>query len=60
MHTIDVQSHARRMLEAQGPRAIADAAQKAKALEAQGDAEQAETWRRIEAALHLMHGPRAS
>lgn len=60
MQAVDIQSHARRMLEAQGPRAIAEAAQKAKTLEAQGAGREANTWRRIEAALRLMQGPRES
>ena len=51
MQAVEIQSHARRMLEAQGPRAIAEAAQKARALEAQGAGREADTWRRIEAAL---------
>lgn len=60
MQAVDIQSHARCMLEAQGPRAIAEAAQKAKTLEAQGAGREAHTWRRIEAALRLMQGPRES
>jgi hypothetical protein len=60
VQTIDVQDYARQLLDAQGFRAIARAAQKASALEAQGDAEQAQTWRRIEAALIEMRGPHES
>ena len=40
--------------------AIVEAAQKARAFEEQGDKEQAQTWRRIEAALMQMRGPHAS
>ena len=36
----------------------AEAAQKAIVFEAAGDKEQAQTWRRVEAALLLMRGPR--
>jgi hypothetical protein len=60
VQTIDVQDYARQLLDAQGFRAIAQAAQKASAFEAQGDAEQAQTWRRIEAALIEMRGPHES
>jgi hypothetical protein len=58
MHTIEIQEYARQLLEAHGAKAIAEAAQKAAASEKRGDKEQAETWRRVEAALMLMHGPR--
>jgi hypothetical protein len=47
-------------LEAHGDKAVAEAAQKACALEKQGENEQAETWRHIEAALKLMRGPHES
>ena len=43
-----------------GELAIAHAAQKARDFEHQGDTKQAETWRRIEAALRQMQGPRVS
>jgi hypothetical protein len=57
MHATEIQDYARRLLEAHGTKAIAEAAQKACACEQQGDKEQAQTWRRIEAALLLMRGP---
>lgn len=60
MHAVEIQNHARKLMESQGPKAIAEAAQKALSFEAQGDKTQAETWRRIEAALKEMRGPRAS
>jgi hypothetical protein len=60
MHAVEIQDHARKLLEAAGPKAIAEAAQKARSLEEQGDKTQAETWRRIEAALREMQGPHAS
>jgi hypothetical protein len=41
-------------------KAVAAAAQKARACEQQGDSAQAETWRHVEAALQVMRGPRAS
>ena len=60
MQEAEVYDYARQLLEAQGYKAIAEAAQKASALEKQGDSEQAETWRHIEAALKLMRGPHES
>ncbi|HEY7244749.1 MAG TPA: hypothetical protein VH678_12820 [Xanthobacteraceae bacterium] len=60
MQAIDVQDYARRLLDAHGFKAIAEAAQKASAYEAQGEDQQAQMWRRIEAALIEMRGPRES
>jgi hypothetical protein len=60
MQTTEVHDYARQLLEAQGFKAIAEAAQKARAFEEQGDNEQAQTWRRIEAALMQMRGPHES
>jgi hypothetical protein len=57
MHATEIQDYARRLLEAHGTKAIAEAAQKARACEQQGDKEQAQNWRRIESALLLMRGP---
>lgn len=60
MQATEIQEHARKLREARGDKAAVEAAQKAKAFEEQGDAEQAKTWRRIEAALRQMQGPHAS
>jgi hypothetical protein len=60
MHATEIQDYARRLMEVHGTKALAEAAQKARAFEQNGDKEQAETWRRIEAALMLMRGPRES
>ncbi|MCK5549287.1 MAG: hypothetical protein KAI41_02015 [Hyphomicrobiaceae bacterium] len=60
MHTIEIQEHARKLLDAHGDKAVWEAAQKARRLEEAGNMEQAETWRRIEAALMQMRGPHAS
>jgi hypothetical protein len=46
-----------KLLEARGAQAIVEAAQKATKFEMQGQNEQAQTWRQIEAALKLMRGP---
>ncbi len=60
MHTIEIQEHARKLLDAHGDKAVLEAAEKARELEEAGDREQAENWRRIEAALMQMRGPHAS
>jgi hypothetical protein len=60
MQEIEVYDFARQLLEAHGDKAVAEAAQKACTLENQGEREQAETWRHIEAALKLMRGPHES
>lgn len=52
--------YARQLFEARGAKAIAEAAQKAAALEHKGEKEQATTWRRIEAVLKEMTGPHQS
>jgi hypothetical protein len=60
MHEVDIQDYARRLFEAQGEKAIAEAAQKARALEEKGEREEARTWRHIEDAIKLLRGPHAS
>ncbi|HEY8440243.1 MAG TPA: hypothetical protein VIK79_02215 [Xanthobacteraceae bacterium] len=60
MQPIDIQDYARQLFEAHGPKAIAEAAQKAATLEQKGEHEQAQTWRNIEQALLLMRGAKAS
>jgi hypothetical protein len=60
MLAMEIQEHARKLRDAHGDKAIAEAAQKAQALEQQGDRDAAQTWRRIEAALREMQGPHNS
>ena len=60
MQAIGIEEHARKLLAAHGNKAIAEAAQKAKTLEEHTELEEAKTWRRIEAALREMQGPRVS
>ncbi len=60
MNTIEIQEHARKLKDAHGDKAILEAAEKARELEEAGDREQAENWRRIEAAIMQMRGPHAS
>jgi len=56
----DLYDYARQLLAAHGDKAVAEAAQKARALEEQGKTEDAKTWRAIEAALKEMLGPHQS
>lgn len=58
MQITEIQEYARQLLEAHGAKATAEAAQKAVAFEKAGNKEQAQIWRRVEAALLLMRGPR--
>ena len=57
MEMTDIHRYARELKEAHGSKALAEAAQKAINFEKQGDNEQAQTWRRVEAALKEMQGP---
>jgi hypothetical protein len=59
MLAIEIEEHARKLMEAQGPKAIAEAALKARVFEEQGATEQAMTWRKIESAMIRIQGPRA-
>ena len=58
MQAVEIQSHARKMLEAHGSQAIVEATRKAKTCERDGDDSGASDWRRVESALRLMRGPR--
>lgn len=60
MQEIDIHDFARQLLEAHGDKAVAEAAQRACALEKEGKNEEAKTWRHIEAALKTMRGPHES
>jgi hypothetical protein len=60
MQEVDIPEYARKLLDAHGDKALAEAAQKARAHEEKGDAEEAKTWRHIEAAIKSMRGPHVS
>ena len=60
MREIQVHDYARQLLEAHGPKAVAEAAQNAIDLESKGELELARTWRHIEDAMKLMRGPHQS
>ena len=58
MNATDISAIAHHLLETQGARAIAEAAQKADSFSQAGDEEQAKTWQRVEALLREMRGAR--
>jgi hypothetical protein len=60
MGEMEIYDYARQLLEAHGEMAVVEAAQKARSFEENGQTEEAETWRGIEAALKLMQGPHVS
>jgi hypothetical protein len=60
MRETEIHDYARQLLEAHGPKAIAEAARNALDLESKGELELARTWRHIEDAMKLMRGPHQS
>ena len=58
MKESDIHVYAREFWKMHGTKAIAEAAHKAAAFETKNDREQADRWRRIEAILMQMRGPR--
>ena len=60
MKTTEIAEHARQLLEARGDSAEAEAASRAKELEAQGKTEDAANWRRVRAAIHELRAPHVS
>jgi len=60
MGELEINDYARQLLEAHGSRAVVEAAQKACSYEEKGQTEEAQTWRRIEAALKHMRGAHVS
>jgi hypothetical protein len=60
MNAVEIQTHARKLYEVHGAKALAEAAQMARQFEQRGDKRFAEDWRRIEKALQQLRGPSAS
>ncbi|MGD8810690.1 MAG: hypothetical protein PVG24_13860 [Gammaproteobacteria bacterium] len=56
MRESDVADYAKRLLAAHGGKAEAEAAAKAREFEEKNDTDQAETWRKIRAAISEMRG----
>jgi hypothetical protein len=57
MGETDLRDYARQLLRAHGDKAIAEAAGKAEALADRGENEEADTWRRVAAAMKSLRGP---
>jgi len=60
MNAVEIQAHARKLYEAHGTKALAEAAQTIRALEERGDKNLAQDWRRIQSALQQLRGPGVS
>ena len=60
MNMNEIHDYARRFMGTHGGKAAFEAAQKGVECEKQGDKDQAEDWRRIEAAIKEMRGPHSS
>ena len=60
MNAADISAVAHHLLETHGTKAIAQAAQKAVSFEKARDEKQAKFWRRVEAVLQEMRGPKES
>lgn len=56
----DIHDYAQQLLETHGDKAVAEAARMARTYEQQNQSDDAETWRRVEAALKLRQGPHVS
>jgi hypothetical protein len=56
MRETEIADYAKRLLDAHGGKAEAEAAAKVREFEHANDAEQAETWRKIRAAISEMRG----
>ena len=55
-----ISDYARELFAAHGAKAIAEAAEKVRRFEKQGNREQAEVWRQVEDRLKAMRGPHVS
>lgn len=60
MQEVEIADFARQLFQAHGPKAAAESAQKAAALEKEGKSDEAATWRRVEEAVKEMLGPHQS
>lgn len=60
MNTADVTAIAHHLMDTHGAKAMAEAARKAASFETAGDSEQGKFWRRVEATVSELRGPRES
>lgn len=60
MRALQTQEYAQQLVQVHGDKAVVVAAKKACSFEEKGNSEEGKTWRKIEAALKLMRGPKQS
>jgi hypothetical protein len=60
MNAVEIQAHARKLYEAHGTKALAEAAQMVRDLEQRGDKKLVDDWRRIQLVLQQIRGPSVS
>jgi hypothetical protein len=60
VNAVEIQTHARKLFEVHGTKALAEAAQMVRQYEERGEKNLAEDWRRIEKALQQLRGPNVS
>lgn len=60
MNAVEIQAHAQKLYDVLGPKALAEAAEKARRFEQSGDEKQARDWKLIGKALQQLRGPNAS
>ena len=60
MDMSQIDDYAQRLYNAHGDKAEYEAAQKAKAFEAKGDAENADQWRKVREKIRILRGPNVS
>ncbi|SDO13251.1 hypothetical protein SAMN05216196_103495 [Lutimaribacter pacificus] len=60
MDTMQTTQYARALMQARGPRAIAEAARRMRESEDKGDRDEADNWRRIRLAMLELRGPHQS
>jgi hypothetical protein len=60
VNAVEIQTHAHKLFEVHGTKALAEAAQMVRQFEERGEKSLAEDWRRIEKALQQLRGPNAS
>ena len=60
MQETEIQDYARQLLDTRDDKACAEAAQKVRSFEDEGNSEEAKTWLRIEAAIKAMRGAHES
>jgi hypothetical protein len=58
--TTDIREYAQSLYAAHGEKSLAEAAQRAREFEKNGNHEEAKNWRRIESTLQEIRGPRQS